>query len=342
MDAQSVGLIKDLSLRNYELIEEVGSGVYGTVYKAKSLETGEVVALKHVRCFYQEDGFPLSFYREVKYLKLFSNHQNIVKIKNIEKFNKNDLYLVLEYCETDLKQQFLAQPKMSPSQVKSLIFQLLTGLDYLHSRNVAHRDIKPSNLLIKNGKLLKIADFGLARELTKNSEFTCKVSSIAYRAPELLLGSTDYSTKVDIWSAGIIFYELATGESFPSGGTELSQLDKIFRITGNPLFSESLSQLPNWRLATMIHGYSQTLDQLLSEKLKGELIAAKPLIEGMLQVEPEKRLTAKEILQSAFFTKIGPIDQLKFPQIIRKDSNNESFSSPRNPIIRPGRIVLEV
>ena len=340
MDVQSVGFDKELILRNYKLIEEVGSGVYGTVYKALSLKTREIVALKHVRYFYQEDGFPISFYREVKYLKLFSEHQNIVKIKNIEKFNKNDIFLVLEYCETDLKRQFLAQPKMTASQVKHLIFQLLNGLDFLHSRNVAHRDIKPSNLLIKNGKILKIADFGLARELTKNMEFTSKVSSLAYRAPELLLGSTDYTTKVDIWSAGIIFYELATGESFPSGGTELSQLDKIFKITGNPLFSESLSKLPNWRLATMIHGYSQTIDQLLSEKLKGELIEAKPLIESMLQVEPEKRLTAKELLQTSFFTNIGPIDQFKFPQI-RADSLNESVSSPRNPIIRPGRVVLD-
>lgn len=108
-------------------------------------------------------------------------------------------------------------------QVKCYMHQLLSGLEHCHNRNVLHRDIKGSNLLLDNGGVLKIADFGLASTFDPNHKqpMTSRVVTLWYRPPELLLGATDYGVGVDLWSAGCILAELLAGKPIMPGRTEV-------------------------------------------------------------------------------------------------------------------------
>merc|ERR1712185_459314 len=119
--------------------------------------------------------------------------------------------------------------------VKSFLFQLLTGVAYCHHHRVLHRDLKPQNLLINREGELKLADFGLARAFgIPVRSYTHEVVTLWYRAPEVLMESTCYSTPLDIWSCGCIFVEMATGRPLFPGSRDQDQLVRIFKILGTP------------------------------------------------------------------------------------------------------------
>lgn len=346
MDADSPG--RSNALRRFRMIEKIGVGAYGSVYKALDIMNNEIIALKVIKAFDAKDGLPQSFYRELTALQTFK-HNNLVDYRGVVRF-PTETCIMLEFCESDLQKQLIVQPRLQPNQVKHLMFQLLQGLSVLHEAGFAHRDLKPANILIKDGKTLKITDFGLSRQINNISKpLTSKVASLAYRAPELILGSKDYTTAIDIWSAGIIFYELATGEKFPSATSDLSQLDKIFRVTGTPSPSpdddksplksdgDLLCQLPNWRLASMLHIYPRTLEKLLLDKLPAELADAFNIITSMLSLNPSSRPSASELLRNPFFSNMEEFTTLALPEI----PEVEEIHLPRMPIRRPPPILLE-
>ena len=125
-------------------------------------------------------------------------------------------------------------PNTVPSlQVKCYMHQLLSGLEHCHKRHVLHRDIKGSNLLIDNEGTLKIADFGLASIFDPNHKhpMTSRVVTLWYRPPELLLGATDYSVGVDLWSSGCILGELLAGKPIMPGRTEVTTQLYIILLT---------------------------------------------------------------------------------------------------------------
>jgi len=124
---------------------------------------------------------------------------------------------------------------------------LLNGIEKCHRHKVLHRDLKPQNLLINREGLLKLADFGLARAFgipVKN--FTHEVVTLWYRAPDILLGSKNYTTSVDIWSVGCIFAEIVNRTPLFQGHNDRDQLNKIFQIRGTPSPEEwmGLTELP--------------------------------------------------------------------------------------------------
>jgi len=175
---------------------------------------------------------------------------------------KGNLFLVLEYVEHDLSGLLDKSYKFGPALVKSIMCQLLGALQFMHGEGFVHRDIKSSNLLITNHHVVKLADFGLARDMRSDStgdkhpagengapEFTNKVITLWYRPPELLLGTKQYGSAVDMWSAGCILAELLLGRPLMPGRSEEKQIAKIFEMVGSP----TPELWPNREYENMVH-----------------------------------------------------------------------------------------
>jgi len=146
------------------------------------------------------------------------------------------LYLVFEYMEHDLNGLIDKRISLDVPQIKCIMQQLLQALDYLHSNNIMHRDIKGANILMNNKGEIKLADFGLARlpDIHFNPHYTNRVATLWYRPPELLLGSNNYTTAIDMWSLGCLFFELLTLRPLFPGNKEGKVLDLICQICGTP------------------------------------------------------------------------------------------------------------
>jgi len=166
----------------FEKLSRIGEGAYGTVYLAKDRESGRIVALKKLRMKKEKGGFPLTSIREIKILKSL-DHPNIVSLLEISVGKSPDsIFLVFEYCDHDFASLLdrIARP-FSEAEVKTIMMQLLSATNYLHSNFILHRDMKLSNLLMTNRGQLKLADFGLARTFSNPlQEYTPKVPSISF------------------------------------------------------------------------------------------------------------------------------------------------------------------
>ena len=179
-------------MEKYQLLEELGGGAFGVVTKAKDLETNEYVALKKFKKkYYKWD--ECKNLREVKSLINFKNNDNIVKLKEVLHVD-GSLYLIFEYLEKNLYQLInsrqTSNKKFSESQIRCIMWQILNGIEYMHKYGFFHRDLKPENLLV-NGDKVKIADFGLAREIRSLPPYTDYVATRWYRAPECALRSVN-------------------------------------------------------------------------------------------------------------------------------------------------------
>ncbi|KAG1175005.1 hypothetical protein G6F71_004475 [Rhizopus microsporus] len=285
----------------FEKIGQVGEGTYGKVYKARNGKTGKLMALKRIRMKNEKDGFPITAVREIKLLQKLK-HEKIIELQQIM-VSKGCVYMVLEYMDHDLS-GILGHPNFTfqPSHAKSLVKQMLEGLAYLHHMGILHRDIKGSNLLINNKGELKIADFGLARVFEKNEtqDYTNRVITLWYRPPELLLGATAYGPAVDIWSVGCIMLEFFTGKAIFNGVDEISQLDSIYRIMGTPTVDTwpTLTELPWYELVRPTEVYAPKFKELYGSLLSP---GALELSQSLLSMDPQKRPTAAEALEFAYF-----------------------------------------
>lgn len=287
---------------SFEKLEKIGQGTYSSVYRARDLETNTIVALKKVR-FANMDPESVRFMaREIIIMRKL-DHPNVMKLEGlITSRVSGSLYLVFEYMDHDLA-GLAATPsiKLTESQIKCYMQQLLRGLEYCHSHGVLHRDIKGSNLLVDNNGNLKIGDFGLATFFRTNQKqpLTSRVVTLWYRPPELLLGSSDYGASVDLWSSGCILAELFAGKPIMPGRTEVEQLHKIFKLCGSP--SEEY-----WKKSKLPHATifkpQQPYKRCLLETFKDFPSSALGLLDVLLAVEPECRGTASSALQNEFFT----------------------------------------
>uniref|UniRef100_A0A8C8C4L0 Protein kinase domain-containing protein n=1 Tax=Oncorhynchus tshawytscha TaxID=74940 RepID=A0A8C8C4L0_ONCTS len=220
-------------LETYVKLGKLGEGTYATVFKGRSKLTENLVALKEIRLEHEE-GAPCTAIREVSLLKNLK-HANIVTLHDII-HTERSLTLVFEYLDSDLKQYLdNCGNLMSMNNVKIFMFQLLRGLSYCHKRKILHRDLKPQNLLINDKGELKLADFGLARaKSVPTKTYSNEVVTLWYRPPEVLLGTTEYSTPIDMWGVGCILFEMATGRPMFPGSSVKEELHLVFRIIGTP------------------------------------------------------------------------------------------------------------
>ncbi|GFQ06233.1 probable serine/threonine-protein kinase at1g54610 [Phtheirospermum japonicum] len=286
---------------SFEKIDKA-RGTYSNVYKARDSLTGKIVALKKVRFDNLEPESVRFMAREILILRRL-DHPNVVKLQGLVTSRMScSLYLVFDYMEHDLA-GLASSPgiKFTESQVKCYMHQLLSGLEHCHNRHVLHRDIKGSNLLIDDGGVLKIADFGLASTFDPNNKqpMTSRVVTLWYRPPELLLGATEYGVGIDLWSAGCILAELFAGKPIMTGRTEVEQLHRIFKLCGSP--SEDYwkkSKLPHATIFKPQHSYKRCI----KETFKDFPTSSLPLIDTLLAIDPSERLTATAALKSEFFT----------------------------------------
>ncbi|XP_058073358.1 cell division control protein 2 homolog D [Magnolia sinica] len=291
----------------YEKLEKVGEGTYGKVYRAREKATGKIVALKKTRLHEDEEGVPSTTLREVSLLRMLSIDPHVVRLLDLKqgqnKEGKTVLYLVFEYMDTDLKKYIRSfrqtVEKIPTKNVKSLMYQLCKGVAFCHGHGVLHRDLKPHNLLMdRKTMMLKIADLGLSRAFTiPIKKYTHEILTLWYRAPEILLGATHYSTPVDMWSVGCIFAELVTTQPLFPGDSELQQLLHIFRLLGTPNEDvwPGISQLPDW------HEYPQWRPQSLSSAVPNLDADGLDLLLKMLHYQPSKRISAKMAMEHPYF-----------------------------------------
>ncbi|CAF2011915.1 hypothetical protein Bca4012_079086 [Brassica carinata] len=305
---------------SFEKIEKIGSGTYSNVYKAKDLLTGNIVALKKVRCDVREKESLRFMAREILILRRL-DHPNVIKLEGLVTSRmSSSLYLVFRYMHHDLA-GLVASPdiKFTKQQVKCYMKQLLSGLEHCHSRGVLHRDIKGSNLLIDDEGVLKIGDFGLATffDPKRRQQMTNRVVTLWYRAPELLHGVVEYGFGIDLWSAGCILGELLTGRPIMPGRTEVEQLHRIYKLCGSP--SEEY-----WRKiklpSTRKHAQHRPLPQYkrrIREVYKDFSPEAVSLMDTLLALDPAERKSATSASMSDFFTTYPlpcqPFDLPKYP-----------------------------
>ena len=211
MNGQIPGISLE-TLTTKQKIEKLGEGTYGIVYKAQNKTNGAIVALKRIRLDNEDEGVPCTALREISLLKELK-HPHIVTLQDVIHTEKK-LTLVFEFMDTDLK-KFMDtyNGNLDVQTICHLLKQLLSGLSHCHDSRVLHRDLKPQNLLINKRGDLKLADFGLARCFgIPVRSYSHEVVTLWYRAPDVLLGSRQYSTSIDIWSVGCILAEMASGE----------------------------------------------------------------------------------------------------------------------------------
>ncbi|CAD8100644.1 unnamed protein product [Paramecium sonneborni] len=285
-------------LKKYEVIQRIGKGAYGIVWKAKDLKSLKIVALKKVFDAFNNPTDAQRTYREVTFLKQLK-HPNIVSI--IETYpanNKIDLYIVFEYMETDLHIAIRANILQAEHR-RYITYQLIKALKYIHSAGMIHRDLKPANILIDSECQIKLADFGLARMVGSHDSdiLTDYVATRWFRAPEILLGSKSYSYGIDLWSVGCLMGEMILGKALFSGNSTINQLEKIVDILGNPNQSEILAMGGQSQIfQNQFRPSKQKLNSLLGCP-KDEL----DIISKLLQYDPTKRLSIEDCLKHSYF-----------------------------------------
>nr|CAG4638526.1 EOG090X081V [Cyclestheria hislopi] len=291
-------------MQKYEKLEKIGEGTYGTVFKAKNRENHEIVALKRVRLDDDDEGVPSSALREICLLKELK-HRNIVRLYDVLHSDKK-LTLVFEHCDQDLKKYFDSlNGEIDSEKVQSLMYQLLRGLAFCHSKNVLHRDLKPQNLLINKNGELKLADFGLARAFGIPVRcYSAEVVTLWYRPPDVLFGAKLYTTSIDMWSAGCIFAELANaGRPLFPGSDVDDQLKRIFKLLGTPTEDTwpGLTQLPDYK-PFVIYQPTMTFAQVVPKlNLKG-----RDLLQKLLICNPALRISAEEAMAHPYFADLPP------------------------------------
>jgi serine/threonine protein kinase len=237
---------------SYSAERIIGHGSFGVVFQAAVVETGEVVAIKKVL---QDKRFKN---RELQIMRQLVKdpHSNIVSLKHCfysqgEKPDELYLNLVLEYVpETVYSISRHHQKSKVPLpllHVKLYMYQLCRALAHIHALGICHRDIKPQNLLVDpRNHQLKLCDFGSAKALVKGEPNVSYICSRYYRAPELIFGSTDYTTAIDIWSQGCVGAELLIGQPLFPGDSGVDQLVEIIKVLGTPTREEISAMNSNY------------------------------------------------------------------------------------------------
>ena len=300
----------------YKIIKVVGDGAYGSVHKAINTANGEIVAIKKMKKKFTSWEECMSL-REIKSLRNLK-HPNIVRLEEVLRVN-DELNLIFEFLEQNTYQLIKDRREPLPEEkICSLIYQTLQGLVYIHKHGFFHRDLKPENLMVQ-GDTLKIADFGLAREIRSRPPFTDYVSTRWYRAPEILLHSTNYNSPIDIFALGVIMAEFYNLRPLFPGSNERDQIIKVCSLLGTP----SAQIWPEgYRLAAKIGFSFPSFEPVALEKvIPNASTNAITLMYQMLAFDPQKRPTAIDCLKHPYFSKMNSA-QISYEKDISPDARS--------------------
>ena len=275
--------------------------------RARDPATGAIVAIKKLKMDPELErgaGMPHIVIREMRALRALQ-HPNIVRLLDVvvsapgERNRwRGETFMVFECCEHDLSGIAATRDfDMSPRVVRSYMAQLLAALAHMHARGWVHRDLKPTNVLVTRDNVVKLADFGLSRDLGlgRRQFSTCQVVTQWYRAPELVFNDAACGVAVDVWAAGCIFAELVTGAPLFTSDDNLQHIRAIYRLVGEPDAAAlpGLRACKNWAVYQPRDRYTPQLRQ----RFKAWPPLALDLLTQLLTLAPASRPTAAEALR---------------------------------------------
>ncbi|XP_066384725.1 putative cyclin-dependent kinase F-2 [Miscanthus floridulus] len=297
------------SIYNYKNLETLGEGTYGTVVKAQDERTGETVAVKWIRP--DDEGVTDlgAVFREAACLEACRGDPSIVQMKEVASDEvTGHVFIVTEFVGPSLERHL--PRRFSGAETRAIMRQLLRGAEKLHGAGMIHRDIKPDNVLVGPGGALKICDLGMAARTRPAGGEPYPEETVAalwYRAPELMRGSRSrrtYGTAVDMWALGCMMIELLIGEPlFKDAETED---DVLHRARDLQYQMESMTDLAS---------DSEFLPELSK--------AGREVLQGLLSLVPEKRLTAADALSHRWFEE----EDAPLSPVLRSQKDQRGFIS---------------
>lgn len=286
-------------MQKYRIEKTLGTGAFGDVFqaclKSDTSKAGRV-AIKKIKQKYKSWKECLHL-RELASLKVL-RHTNIVRLK--EMILENELlHFVFEFCDGNLYEEMKKEP-FSRERIQLSMRQIFAGISYMHKQGYFHRDMKPENVLIKDG-VLKLADFGLAREVRSRPPYTQYVSTRWYRSPELLLRSPTYNSPVDIWACGAIMAELFMNDPLFAGQSEVDMLMKIFMACGSPTKQSWPEGVPllKTRGITTLPEKVIGLESMTKNKIPHD---AMDLMQRCMTLDPSRRFSGLNALKHPFLS----------------------------------------
>ncbi|KAG0431794.1 hypothetical protein HPB47_021440 [Ixodes persulcatus] len=289
---------------SYSDTKVIGNGSFGVVYQARLLDTAELVAIKKVL---QDKRFKN---RELQIMRRL-DHCNIVKLKYFfyssgDKANEVYLNLVLEYIPETVyrvaRHYSKSKQTIPISFIKLYMYQLFRSLAYIHSLGICHRDIKPQNLLLDpETGVLKLCDFGSAKLLIKGEPNVSYICSRYYRAPELIFGATDYTTMIDVWSAGCVLAELLLGQPIFPGDSGVDQLVEIIKVLGTPTKEQIREMNRNYTEFKFPQIKAHPWQKVFRARTPPEAIE---LVARLLEYTPSARVGPLQACAHAFFDEL--------------------------------------
>jgi len=262
-------------LNNYVMKKDIGEGNFGKVKLAEFKPTGEEFAIKILNKKKIKKQMKNVMLRENEIITKL-NHINVVFVYKIID-TPEDYYIVMEYCKLgELFDYIVEKKRLDEEEAAVFFYQLINGVEYIHSKGIAHRDLKPENLLLTEDKVLKIIDFGLSHEFNEEEFLKTKCGSPSYAAPEILAKPKYDGFKIDIWCCGIILYAMLCGYL--------------------PFEGDDENESNNYKLFKNILECEPEMPDFLSRKSAN-------LIKRILNPDPEKRITIEKIKKHPFYSK---------------------------------------
>ncbi|KIW39443.1 uncharacterized protein PV06_08058 [Exophiala oligosperma] len=356
----------------FEVIKEIGDGSFGSVHLARVRANGASVARRNTMVAIKtmkktfESFSPCLELREVIFLRTLPTHAHLVPALDIflDPFSKK-LHICMEYMDGNLYQLMKARDHkcLDARSVKSILYQILSGLEHIHCHHFFHRDIKPENILVSTSAphdsqssfsrysslvtppstpptySIKIADFGLARETHSRLPYTTYVSTRWYRAPEVLLRAGEYSAPVDIWAIGAMAVEIATLKPLFPGGNEVDQVWRVCEIMGSPgnWYTKSGTRVGGgeWREGTKLAqklGFSfpkmapHAMETILQPPQWS--LAFSNFVTWCLMWDPKNRPNSRQAMEHDFFTDaVDPLRPKSSSRLLGRKHSDLSFRS---------------